>query len=105
MTTRLKGIRQHLRITLPDREFEVWTKPFDYDLHGIQAKKHDWSGPDENPVGYLLFLSWSAARRSGEIDATLGYESYKALVENLEELEEPPVDPTQPAAGDDSSPG
>lgn len=98
--SRLKGVRQHIRVTLPDDEqLDVWTKPFDYDLYGITAKRHDWPDASDNPVGYLLFLSWSAARRTAAIPAELGYESFKERVENLEELEAEDVGPTPPAPG------
>ena len=97
--SRLKGIRQHLRVTLPDETFDVWTKPFDYDLYGFTAKRHEWPDADENPVGYLLFLAWSAARRGGLITVDQKFEAFKALVDNLEELEPEEVDPTDPAPG------
>ena len=97
--SRLKGIRQHLRVTGVGEPFEVWTKPFDYDLHALTAKKHGWPDAKENPVGYLVFLAWSAARRGGQIDATLTFEKFKEQVEDLEELEPEEVDPTDPAAG------
>ena len=97
--SRMKGIRQHLRVTGVGAPFEVWTKPFDYDLQGLTAKKKGWPDAQENPVGYLLFLAWSAARRTGQIDQTLSYETFKEQVEDLEELEPEEVDPTQPAAG------
>jgi hypothetical protein len=98
--SRMTGIRQHLKVTLEGSgPFEVWTKPFDYDLYGLTAKKHAWPDAQENPVGYLLFLSWSAARRTGQIETSLSYERYKEAVEDLEELEDEPVDPTAPAPG------
>lgn len=97
--SRLESVRQHFRVTLPDETFNVWTKPFDYDLQGITAKKHGWPAPDDNPVGYLLFLAWSAARRESRIPATLTYETFKELVEDLEELAPETVDPTPPAPG------
>jgi hypothetical protein len=95
----MKGVRQHLRVTGIGDPIEVWTKPFDYDLYGLTAKKHGWPTVQENPVGYLLFLAWSAARRGGQIEATLTFEKFKEAVEDLAELEDEPVDPTQPAAG------
>ena len=97
--SRLQGIRQHLRVSLPDETFNVWTKPFDYDLFAFTAKRHEWPDADENPVGYLLFLAWSAARRTGRIDAGERYEAFKERVEDLEELEPDPVDPTPPDPG------
>jgi len=95
----LNTVRQHLRVTMPDGKFDVWTKPFDYDLQGLTAKKHAWPPPSDNPVGYLLFLAWSAARRTGQIDATLSYERFKEAVEDLEQLDEEQVDPIQPDPG------
>jgi len=99
MSQRLRGIRQHLRVTGAGEPFEVWTKPFDYDLYGITARKHDWPDHAANPVGYLLFLAWSAARRTGAIDPTLSFERFKEVVEDLEELDDEPVDPTPPVPG------
>jgi hypothetical protein len=96
---RMTGIRQHLRITLDGADTEVWTKPYDYDLYGLTAKKHGWATAQENPVGYLLFLAWSAARRAGAIEATLPYERFKEQVDDLAELGDDPVDPTPPAPG------
>jgi hypothetical protein len=98
--TRMTGLRQHLRVTLEGvGPFDVWTKPFDYDLYGLTAKKHSWPDAQDNPVGYLLFLAWSAARRAGAIEATLSYEKFKEAVEDLEELEQEQVVPTVPAPG------
>jgi hypothetical protein len=97
--SRMTGIRQHLRVTGVGEPFEVFTKPFDYDLHALTAKKHGWPDAGENPVGYLLFLAWSAARRTGAIDATLTFERFKEQVEDLAELDDEDVDPTPPAAG------
>lgn len=97
--SRLDTVRQHLRVTLPDGPIDVWTKPFDMDLQAITAQKHGWPTGKENPVGYLLFLAWSAARRTGAIEATLTYEKFKELAEDLEELEPEHVDPTEPGPG------
>jgi hypothetical protein len=97
--SRMSGVRQHLRVTTSEGKFDVWTKPFDYDLHGLTAKKHGWPGPPDNPVGYLLFLAWSAGRRAGEIEPTLPFEKFKELVDDIEELEPEVVDPTEPAPG------
>jgi hypothetical protein len=97
--SQLRGIRQNLRVELEGRTFEVATRPFDYDLYGLTAKKHGWPAPAENPVGYLLFLAWSAARRTGEIDATLSFERFKEQVEDLAELEDEQVGPTLPDPG------
>jgi len=99
MSERMKGIRQHLRVTGAGPTFDVWTKPFDYDLYGLTAKKHGWPDAKENPVGYLLFLAWSAARRTGSIDPGLRFEAFKEVVEDLEELEPETVDPTPPGPG------
>jgi hypothetical protein len=101
--SRLKGVRQNLRVTLPDKTIDVATKPFDYDLYGLTAKKHGWPEASENPVGYLLFLSWSAARRTGQIGTDVPFERFKELVDDLEELEPETVDPTVPAPGAGSS--
>lgn len=97
----MKGLRQHLQVTMDGATFEVWTRPVDYDLYGLTAKRHSWPTAQENPVGYLLFLAWSAARRdgAGAIEKSLTYEKFKERVEDLAELESEDVDPTLPAAG------
>jgi len=96
----LKTLRQHLRVTREGQTLDAWTRPIDLDVLAFTWKKHpDWPTREENPVGFLLFLSWAALRRAGDIPMDLKYETYKTEVEDIEELEPEQVVPTGPAAG------
>lgn len=96
----LKTLRQHLRVTRAGETLDVWTRPIDLDVLAFTWKRHpDWPSREENPVGFLLFLSWAALRREGTIAMDVKYETYKTEVEDIEELEPEPVGPTLPAAG------
>jgi hypothetical protein len=94
----LKGIRQHLTVELGEKDIEVWTRPVDHALYAETAKRHSWPPASDNPVGYLLFLAWSAARRDQLIDQAMSFEKFKGDVLDIAESTEP-VDPTPPAAG------
>ena len=98
----MKGLTQQLRVTLgdDDGEFDVWTWPIDYDVQAFTYKRHpEWPTREENPVGFLLFLSWAAGRRAGLIEMSEKYETYKARVRNVEDLGQEDVNPTEPAPG------
>jgi hypothetical protein len=96
----LKTVRQHLRLTRDGQHLDVWTRPIDQDVLAFTYKRHpEWPSREDNPVGFLLFLSWAALRREGAIPMDLKYEVYKTEVEDIEELEPQEVGPTQPAAG------
>jgi hypothetical protein len=96
----MSSLRRQLRVTMPDGVvFDVFTKPFDFDLEASTAKKHGWPTRDENPVGALIFLAWAAARRAGEIPATERYETFREAVEDVEGIADEDVDPTPPVAG------
>jgi hypothetical protein len=105
MSDRLKTVREHLRVTLPDRVVEVRTRPFDYDLYSRTAARHSWPDQKANPVGFLLFIAWSAARHDGAIEATMTYEAFRDAADDIEQLVAEDVDPTGPASGDGPSPG
>lgn len=91
--------RQQLGVTLADgSSWTVWTAPLDDDLRAATARKHSWPSPQDNPVGYLAFLAWSAGRRHGL--HTLTWESFLNDVTELEVVEEETVPPTPPEAGD-----
>jgi hypothetical protein len=92
--------RQHLRVYFADADpVDVHTNPFDHDWFAITAKKHDWPSQQANPVGYLLFLAWHAARRTDQIARTETYEAFRARAEDIEVFDEERVDPTEPAPG------
>ena len=96
----LRTLRQHLRVTRGGETTDVWTRPIDLDVLAFTWKRHpDWPSREDNPVGFLLFLSWAALRRDGGIPMDLKYEQYKTEVEDIEELEPEQVDPTGPAPG------
>jgi hypothetical protein len=95
--TRLATVRERLRVTFPDRVIEVRTRPFDYDLYARTTVKHGWPDRSENPMGYLLFIAWSAARHDGAIDPTMTYETFRDEADDLEQLGTDEPDPTQPA--------
>jgi hypothetical protein len=100
----LKSLRQHLRVTRGGDTFDVWTWPIDHDVQAFTWRRHpDWPSREDNPVGFLLFLAWAAARRAGDIPPDLKYETFKGEVEDIEELEAPAVDPTEPVPGAGSS--
>jgi len=42
--------------------------------------RHKWPKFDEAPFKWMTFISWSAARRAGEIDASLTYEAWESSV-------------------------
>jgi hypothetical protein len=44
------------------------------------SRRHKWGSFSDFPFKWLTFLSWSAARRAGEIDASLTYEAWEADV-------------------------
>jgi hypothetical protein len=92
--------RQHLRVYFEDgTSLDVHTNPFDHDMYALTAKKHDWPTQKENPVGYLLFLSWHAARRTEAIERSESYEAFRARAEDIEVFDAEQVDPTEPAPG------
>lgn len=96
---RLTTSREHFRVTTADRTWDVWTRPFDYSLQARTAKQHDWLTREEDPFGYLLFLTWAASRHSGEIDMGMKFEAYRELVDDIAKLEPEDVVPTEPAPG------
>jgi hypothetical protein len=98
-TPRLTTSREHFRVTTPDDAWEVWTRPFDYSLQARTAKQHSWLTREEDPFGYLLFITWAASRHSGDIEMTVKFEAYRELVDDIEKLEPEKVGPTEPDPG------
>lgn len=97
----LKTVRQHLRVPMRDgTTLDVWTSPVEYRLQAMTWKRHpDWPTREEDPVTFLMFMAWAAARRSGEIEMGVKFEAFVEGADDVQELEPEPVDPTQPAAG------
>ena len=100
MTT-LKTVRQHLRIPMHTGDtLEVWTSPIDYRVQAMTWKRHpEWPTREEDPVTFLMFMAWAAARRTQAIPLDQKFEAFLADAADIEELEGEQVDPTQPAAG------
>src|SRR4051794_23202930 len=48
--------------------------------------RHKWPKFDESPFKWMTFLSWSAARRAGEIDNGLTYEKWEASVLSVRDV-------------------
>lgn len=44
------------------------------------ALRHKWGSFQERPFKWLTFLAWSAARRSGELETSVTYETWEADV-------------------------
>ena len=99
--SKFAGVRQRLHIERDDEpSFDVTVWAIDHDVLAFTYKRHaDWPTREENPVGFLLLLAWVAARRAGEIPGDLKYETFKATVVDVLELEVEPVNPTRPAPG------
>lgn len=98
MAGRLKTVRQRLRVQLDELgAIEVTTRPFDYNLWAQTSRRHDWPSAEQDPITFLTFLAWSAARRAGQIPPDLKWEKFLADVADVTELEVQEVDPTQPA--------
>jgi hypothetical protein len=96
---RLETSREHYRVVMADRSYEVWTRPFDYSNQVRTSLRHDWPKREDDPFGYLLFLTWSASRHANEIPMDMKYEAYAELVDDIEQLAPEGVGPTKPAPG------
>lgn len=97
----LKTVRQHLRVPMREGDaVEVWTSPAEYRVQALTWKRHpEWPTREEDPVTFLMFMAWAAARRSHAIPIDLKFEAFLDAAEDVQELEPEAVDPTQPAAG------
>lgn len=60
--------------------FTVQTDNRDMLLWETVRVRHKWPAFNEAPVRWLTFLSWSAARRVGEIPAEVTYEVWETQV-------------------------
>jgi len=98
-TNRLTTSRERYRVTTSERTWDVWTRPFDYSLQARTAKQHDWLSREDDPFGYLLFITWAASRHSGDIDMSLKFEVYRESVDDIAKLDDEEVGPTEPAPG------
>lgn len=99
--SQLKTVRQHLRVPMHEGDaVEVWTSPAEYRVQALTWKRHpDWPTREEDPVTFLMFMAWAAARRAGAIEMSLTFEAFLAAAADVQELEAEQVDPTQPAPG------
>jgi hypothetical protein len=86
-TTKLASPK--VRVTLEGRAdpFELQTINADLVLWDRTAFKHKWPKFDDAPFLWLTFLSWSAARRTGEIGTDLTYEKWEASVQSVEAVD------------------
>lgn len=60
--------------------FTVQTDNRDMLLWETVRIRHKWPAFNEAPVRWLTFLSWSAARRTGQIPAEITYEVWETQV-------------------------
>ncbi|MGY4645886.1 hypothetical protein [Cellulomonas sp. URHB0016] len=96
---RLRTIRQHLHVTMPAGVVDVHTRPDDYHQFAALRQRHGWPTAEEDPVGFLMFLTWHAARRDPETDTGLTLEKFRSEALDVAELEPEPITPTPPAPG------
>lgn len=98
---RLTTVRQHLRLTPFDGEpLEVHTAIPDYRVQAMTWKRHpDWPDRAEDPVTFLTFMVWAAARRTGAIALDVKWETFLEGAADVAELDPEPVDPTRPVPG------
>lgn len=94
-----------ITVHLEDRDaFTVTTKLLDHNVWDMTRARHKWPTAQDAPLTWMGFLAWSAARRTGAIEATLTWEQFLEQclsVERPEDEEEDGriADPTQPVAG------
>jgi hypothetical protein len=41
------------------------------------ASKHEWAGPDKEPINWLTFLAWSAGRREKKVSTDVTFEAFR----------------------------
>jgi hypothetical protein len=99
--SRLDTVRQHLRVPMHDgTSIEAWTSPAEYRVQALTWKRHpEWPTREEDPVTFLMFMAWAAARRAGDIAMDLKFEAFVAAAADVQELAGEAVDPTGPAPG------
>lgn len=68
-----------LEIQTDNRDLLAWEQT---------AMRHKWGGFQDRPFKWLTFLSWSAARRAGEIETSLTYEAWESEVLSVLSLDE-----------------
>lgn len=62
------------------------------------ASKHEWGGPQREPVSWLTFLAWSAGRREHHIPTDVTWEQFRdELCLQVSSPSSTPVPPTGPA--------
>jgi len=78
---------------------EVQTDNRDLLLYERTSRKHRWpTDIKEAPFGWLTFISWAAARRTGAIDGALTYERWESEVLQVESVDD------DETSGDDGRP-
>lgn len=95
----LRTVRQHLRFHLDGTWHDVHTRPVHYDLFARTRARHSWPDAQDNPVGFLVFVAWAAARDESKIPADLGFEKFRDTIGDIAELPGEPLDPTPPDPG------
>lgn len=83
---------------------EIQTTNADLVLWDRTRAKHKWPNFQDAPFLWLTFLSWAAARRTGEIPPDFAYEKWEAETEDVSALEDEADetgDPTRPVADPD----
>lgn len=88
-----------IRVWMDGREpFDVETRWIDSRNYERTAFKHKWPPFQEAPFTWLGFLAWSAARRTGDLENTVSWETFEITVLNVENIGENEVTPTEPGA-------
>jgi hypothetical protein len=98
---KLTTTRQLLRVWLDgmDDPVDLITRPVDHQLFASTRARHGWPSTADDPMGYLMFLAWAAARRTGSIPTDLTWEKFTPAVVDIAELPLDPLGPTLPGPG------
>jgi hypothetical protein len=70
----------------PGEPLEIQTDNRDLLAWESTRVRHKWPKFDEAPFKWLTFVSWSAARRAGEIDNSLTYEAWEGSVLSVSDM-------------------
>lgn len=102
----VKMTSPHVRVTRKDgSQLELQTANPDLVLWDMTRNKHKWPKFDEAPFLWLTFLAWACARRTGEIEQTLTWETWLAETLDVSAIDDEDSDagrPTRLAAAPDS---
>lgn len=81
---------------------DVGTTLADQMLFSKTRKVQKWDGPTEDPLLFLNFMAYAALRRNGLFEG--GFDAFTNQCAAVGQSGDEPVDPTQSAALDDSTP-